>query len=334
MESKDELPDIPDIPIEESANKRRMSNSSDTDKNDRARSTQASKRPNVRPSTSRPGRYDKAKEWLDESPIRDRSVSRSGKQRIPHTTEERNARKEANKIQTAAARRRETAAETNERNEANRLQTAAARNQETAAETNARRESMRIRNAATRNQETDNETNARNEANRLRTAAARNQETAAETNARNEANRLQTAAGRHRNRTHVNLKDAARTKAVLDGAIEVPKLCDTADSIGSMTYVCEFCGALKFKREPPGTCCGNGKVVLTPFPPPPQPLLDLFIGQDEDARIFRKNARSINNAVCLTSLKNHWQPRQGGWQPSVIFQGRVQTRVGPLLPSP
>ena len=45
----DELPDIPDIPQEESSSKRRMSLSSDTDKVDRARPTQASKRPNVRP---------------------------------------------------------------------------------------------------------------------------------------------------------------------------------------------------------------------------------------------------------------------------------------------
>ena len=90
----DELPDIPDIPKEDSSSKRRMSVSSDTDKTDRARPTQASKRLNVRPSTSRPGRYDKAKEWLDESPIRDRSISRSGKKRIPATAGETEARKE------------------------------------------------------------------------------------------------------------------------------------------------------------------------------------------------------------------------------------------------
>ena len=79
MASGDELPDICDIPCEESTSKRRMS---DTDKIERARPAQATKRPNIRPSTSKPGRYDKAKEWLDESPIRDRSISRSGKQRI------------------------------------------------------------------------------------------------------------------------------------------------------------------------------------------------------------------------------------------------------------
>ena len=105
MDSGDKLPDIPDIPREDSTSKRRMSVSSDTDKTDRARPTQASKRPNVRPSTSRPGRYDKAKEWLDESPIRDRSISRSGKQRIKATAEETMARKESHRQRMAASRR-------------------------------------------------------------------------------------------------------------------------------------------------------------------------------------------------------------------------------------
>ena len=134
MASGDELPDIPYIPSEESTSKRRMSNPSDVDKTDRARSTQPSKRPNVRTSTSKPGRYDKAKEWLDESPIRDRSISRSGKQRIPATADESRARKELDRQRMAAARNKETAAEKEARNEANRLQMAAARNQETAAE--------------------------------------------------------------------------------------------------------------------------------------------------------------------------------------------------------
>ena len=263
MDPGDELPDIPDIPTEESTSKRRMSVSSDTDKIDRARPTQASKRPNVRPSTSKPRKYDKAKEWLDESPIRDRSISRSGKKRIPETTEAKNAR---------------------------------------------------------------------NEENRLRTAAARNRETPDETNARRESVRMQVAAARHLKKTHVNFKDATRSQDILDGLIDVPQLCNTDDRTGSMSHVCPHCGALKFRRETPSSCCSGGKVALTPFPCPPQPILQLFIGQTEDAKVFRKHARSINNAVCLTSLMNHWRPREG-WQPSVIFQGRVQTMVGPLLPS-
>ena len=138
MASGDELPDIPDIPSEESTSKRRMSDTSD--KTDRARPTQATKRPNVRSSTSKPGRYDKAKEWLDESPIRDRSISRSGKQRIPHTADEKDARREADRQRHATA----------EYKEANRLSHAAARNQETADEANARREADRLRHSAVR----------------------------------------------------------------------------------------------------------------------------------------------------------------------------------------
>ena len=234
MASKDELPDIPDLPREESSSKRRMSTSSDTDKIERARPTQASKRPNVRSSTSKPGKYDKAKEWLDESPIRDRSISRSGKQRIQATADEEKGRKELDRQRKAAAR-----------------------NNEAVTETEVRREADRLRKAASYRQETAAETQARNEADRLQHAAARNQETVAEREARNEANRLQTAAGRRQNRTHVNLRDAARSKEVVDGAIVVLPLSDINDSIGDMTYVCEYCGALKFKREVPAVVVGR-----------------------------------------------------------------------------
>ena len=309
MDSVNELPDIPDISREDSTSKRRMSASSDTDKNGKAGPTQASKRPNVRSSLSRPGRYDKAKEWLDESPSRDRSISRSRKQRIPATAEETKARKEFDRQRMAAAR-----------------------DQETEDETNTRRNTDRQRHAAARNLETEVETIARRDKDRQQHAAARNLETEDETNARRDADRQQHAAARHKKKTHVNFKDATRSREVLDGTLPVPELYNTPDSIGTMTHVCPNCGALKFRGETPSTCCGAGKVVLTPFPAPPQPLLELFIGQSNDAKIFRKNARPINNAVCLTSLKNHWQPRDG-WQPSIIFQGRIQTWVGPLIPS-
>ena len=233
MDSGDELPDIPNLPREETASKRRLSVSSDTDTNVRARARQASKRSAVRPtstSTSRTRRgFDKQsterqKAWLDES---------------------------------------------------------------------------------------------------------RSRETSAQRNARNEADRIQTAAARQRKKTTVNLKDSTKSQEILDGVIPVEPL-----HIGSMTEVCKHCDALKFPWETPSSCCGGGKIVLSPFPAPPEPLLELFISQSEDAQIFRKNARSINNAVCLTSLMNHYQPRLAGWQPSVIFQGRIQTLVGPLLHAP
>ena len=48
-----------------------------------------------------------------------------------------------------------------------------------------------------------------------------------------------------------------------------------------------------------GICCGVGKVNLPLFPQPPQPILDLWISQSQEAKLFRENCRSINNAVCL-----------------------------------
>ena len=202
------------------------------------------------------------------------------------------ARKKSERQRIASLRNKETEDESNARREAMRLRNAAARDLETDDDTNARRETDRLQHAAARNLETEDERNARREAMRLRNAAARNVETEDETNARRETDRQQHAVTRQKKKI----------------------------------------GALKFRRETPSTCCSGGKVVLTPFPCPPQPILELFIGQNDDAKIFRKHARSINNAVCLTSLKNHWLPREG-WQPSIIFQGRVQTRVGPLQPS-
>ena len=306
MDSGDELPDIPDLHREDSTSKRRLSVSSDMDTRERTRARQASKRSNVRPTPSSSSRTrrgtdkqsnERQKEWLNES------------------------------------RSRETSANRNARHETDRIQHAAARNQETSAQRNARNEANRIRTAAARTQETSPQRNARNEANRIQTAAARTQETELERNARNEANRIQTAAGRNQKKTTVNFKDATRSQEILDGVIKVEPLHETNDKIGTMTMVCEHCGALMFPWETPSTCCGNGKVVLAPFPAPPQSLLELFIGQTEEAQIFRKYSRPLNNAVCLTSLQNHYQGR-GGWQPSIIFQGRIQTRVGPLLHAP
>ena len=132
-------------------------------------------------------------------------------------------------------------------------------------------------------------------------------------------------------KTNVQLKEAMRSSEILDGTYPVVELKDTNDSIGLMNIECRHCGALKFSRESPGSCCHGSKVALSPFPKPPVQLLNLWTGNSEEAQLFRKNARYINNAVCLTSIKT--SERRGGWQPSVIFQGRVEHRAGPLLPT-
>ena len=100
-----------------------------------------------------------------------------------------------------------------------------------------------------------------------------------------------------------------------------------------MNIACQDCKALKFRKEAPSTCCGNGKVLLESFPCPPKDINDLFSEDTTKGRIFRENARSINNAVCLTSIKVKQRDFPDGFTPSVIFQGKVQQLVGSLQAS-
>ena len=132
-------------------------------------------------------------------------------------------------------------------------------------------------------------------------------------------------------KTNVGFKDAMRSSEILEGTYHVPLLQDTDDDIGPMDIKCQYCGAFKFKGESPGSCCQGGKVAVEPFPEPPHQLQELWLGDGDDAKLFRQNSRYINNAVCLSSIKS--SERRGGWQPSVVFQGRVEHRAGPLLPS-
>ena len=119
----------------------------------------------------------------------------------------------------------------------------------------------------------------------------------------------------------------------MDGSYKVPDLENTVDSIGKMDVVCQFCHAKKFRKETGSTCCGQGKINLTPFPKPPPAIEGLFQGDSNESKLFRENARSINGAVCLSSMKAKEQPVQRGFQPSVIIGGRVQHMMGPLEPT-
>ena len=131
-------------------------------------------------------------------------------------------------------------------------------------------------------------------------------------------------------RSNVKSRDGLRSQEILDGSLEVPLLEETEDAIGTMTMECRHCGALKFPRETPSSCCSDGKVPLKPFPKSTANIQKLWLGDDPKSCLFRENSRTINNAVCLTSLKT--TERRIGYTPSVIFQGRVHHRVGALLP--
>lgn len=128
-------------------------------------------------------------------------------------------------------------------------------------------------------------------------------------------------------------KDALRSQEVMEGSYKVADLLDSPDNIGSMTHECEYCGALKFSRETASTCCSEGKVLLERFPSPPPDIDTLWHADTPAGRLFREHARSINNAVCLTSIKVK-QRNFDGFNPSVIFEGKVQQLAGPLQAAP
>ena len=109
---------------------------------------------------------------------------------------------------------------------------------------------------------------------------------------------------------------------------------ETIDTIGAMNEKCNFCGALKFLKEKTRTttCCSDGKVALEPFPRPPEALMNLWLGTDSRSRLFKEHSRQLNNAVCLSSLQVK-ERIPGGFNPSVVFQGKHHLRTGPLLPA-
>ena len=128
----------------------------------------------------------------------------------------------------------------------------------------------------------------------------------------------------------VEKKEALMTEEIVNGFHHVPDLKDTVDTIGKMDIVCQFCSALKFKKETGSTCCSNGKVYLDPLPKPPDEINKLWHEDTPEGRLFRQHARSINNAVCLTSIKGKQRTFPGGFTPNVVYEGKVTYRVGPL----
>ena len=143
-----------------------------------------------------------------------------------------------------------------------------------------------------------------------------------------EKNRQCQANKRAKKKTNVEKKEALQSLNILHGSYPVMDLQDTEDGIGKMNNVCEECGAKRFKKETGMTCCNNGKVSLPAFPKPPEEINRLWHDQTAEGKLFRQHARHINNAVCISSIKVN--KRQMKFQPTVVFQGRLKHRVGPL----
>lgn len=77
----------------------------------------------------------------------------------------------------------------------------------------------------------------------------------------------------------------------------------------------------------------GGKVDLPFFQEPPQKLNELWTGEDRDSILFQDNCRVLNNAICLSSLAVQ-ERRAVGYNPNIVFQGRVVQRIGPVQAEP
>ena len=167
---------------------------------------------------------------------------------------------------------------------------------------------------------------------RIRKQRAKEEMDEDEQNAYLERMRTITETHRRVERTQTTMNDGLRNQDIQDGTFHVQRLEDSADSIGKMDIKCLECGAFKFKREPQGFCCSNGKVKTPPFPKPPALLSELWTSKGAQGNLLKKYSREINNAVALSSIKVA-EKRFQSFTPSVIFQGQVHHFAGPLLPA-
>jgi len=124
--------------------------------------------------------------------------------------------------------------------------------------------------------------------------------------------------------------------------ISVAESTDTIVSIhdcGTMRVECQHCRAKFFAserlshssmRNPKfGLCCGDGKIKLWTVPEPPEPLATLLTDTSQRCRLFRRNIRRYNCALCMASMQaNEVTFSQG---PSAFkVHGEIYRFIGPM----
>ena len=141
-----------------------------------------------------------------------------------------------------------------------------------------------------------------------------------------EYNEQERNAARIRNLRMVN-RAACHTQRTLQSEQLVQYI-----SIGNRTELCGRCNALKWPAELFSSCCNNGKIILDLIPEPPPTLKQLWENDTRKAKIFRQHSRILNNCLALASQKVQevLPVNGGGWNPSVVIQGKMYHRIGPL----
>ena len=229
-----------------------------------------------------------------------------------------------NARQVSASRAAETPEERDTRRETERVRASTSRAAETPEKRDTRLVTQRVRAFTSRAAETPEERDTRLEIQRVRASTSRAAETPEERDARHEAQRSRQA----RSRTRIDLKKAAFK---YDKEYDYKMHRDVV--IGPMDKLCIHCRALKFQKETPGMCCSNGKVNLLPMGEPPQPLLTYVAGATRESKHFLQHIRKYNSCFQMTSFGATHIERFENFEPTFKVQGQVYHQIGSLLPA-
>ena len=235
-------------------------------------------------------------------------------QRVAHDEAELGAEREPQRREAAEEAEREAEAEP----DAERQRRAAM--EEAEAEQDEERQRQRRAAAEEAEREAEAAREADRQRQRQRRAAMEEAEREAERAADNRAHRDRWRGAERASR------DACHADSVLSGQQLVAQF-----DAGRRVLSCDHCGALRWAAERETLCCSGGQVRLEPVPAPPPLLRDLWTADTPMARTFRQQARRLNSALSLASMVTRdVRPANGGFAPSVIIQGRVYHRLGPL----
>lgn len=252
--------------------------------------------------------------------------------RVMATRNAESEQQHANRLQSMAERASTSRAEETEYRRVTRLQAMASRaSTSRAAETEDQR-TNRLRDASMRAAASRAEETSQQRDSRLRCMAERASTSRAEETGHQRTLRLQRVRESARELRSRHLSNLISEGFHYDPHKDYMQHDEVV--IGRMELVCVHCHAKKFKSEPPGLCCSNGKVKLIQLVSPPEDLLRYTSGDTPESKHFLKNIRKYNSSFQMTSFGATSVVEQSGFPSTFTVQGQIYHRAGSLLPLP